>query len=100
MSYRKIEPRTGMLRFVLVEARRPSVGGCAVPGVSEQRSKGASFISAEIGCGNSRPARLGGKDKTCPLSSGSGELRIGWSATGKYAIAVVASPSSILPICI
>ena len=59
--------------------------------------KGASLISAEIGRGSFRPARLGGKDKTCPLSSGSGGLRIGWSATGKHANAVLASPSSILP---
>src|SRR5260370_39605053 len=81
-----------MLRFVLVEARRPSVAGCAVPGVSEQPVKGASLISAEIGRGSSRPVRLGGKDKTCPLSSGSGVLRIGWSATGKHANAVIASP--------
>ena len=54
--------------------------------------KGASSISAEIGRGSSRPARLGGKDKTCPLSSGSDDLRIGWSATGKHAKAVAASP--------
>jgi acetylornithine deacetylase len=60
------------------------------------RSKGASFISAEIGRGSSRPARLGGKAKTCPLSSGFGFPRIGWSATGKYAQAAGASPTSIL----
>src|SRR5579864_8160354 len=85
-----------MLRFVLVEARRPSVAGCAVPGAPEQPSTGASIISAEIGQGSFARRGWGVRLRPAHCHPDLVGHGIGWSATGKHAKLSSRSPAPSL----
>jgi hypothetical protein len=67
---RSCRPSSAILRFVLLEARRPTVSSRQVPGSSGSAAeRGSRGFSAETG-GGGYAIPVGGQAKSCPLSSG------------------------------